>query len=101
LVAEKARRLLGPSVAMRFADIILPDIFFFTPTRRMELLSRRRQMLYYIAIGIGSRLAEKRKKAKRERGNSIKLVESGLPSPNCYFCGHFLAKMPLLFVRSG
>lgn len=25
----------------------------------------------------------------REKGNSIKLVESGLPSPNCYFCGHF------------
>jgi hypothetical protein len=59
LVAEKARRLLGSSLAMRFADIILPDAFF-TPTRRMELLSGRRQMLYYIAIGIGSRLAEKK-----------------------------------------
>lgn len=79
LVAEKARRLLGPSVAMRFADIILPDIYFFTPTRRMELLSRRRQMLYYIAIGIGSRLAEKRKKAKRER-EAIRLSSSRVDS---------------------
>lgn len=34
---------------------------------------------------------------RREREATRLSSSSGLPSPNCYFCGHFLAKMPLLF----
>jgi hypothetical protein len=87
LVAEKARRLLGPSVAMRFADIILPDAFFYAYKADGAPLREKANAVLYCNWNWKSFGREERK--LREKGNSIKLVESGLPSPNCYFCGHF------------
>lgn len=69
LVAEKARRLLGPSVAMRFADIILPDIFFLRGWSSSIGQGKCCTILQLELEVVWPR----RKKAKR--GNSIKLVE--------------------------
>jgi hypothetical protein len=95
LVAEKARRLLGPSVAMRFADIILPDAFFYAYKADGAPLREKANAVLYCNWNWKSFGREERKLRERE---TIRLSSSsGLPSPNCYFCGHFLAKMPLLF----
>jgi len=64
LVAENAGRLLGRFVAMSFADIILPDRYFYADYnyKAYEVPFKKRQIYY----SIGSRLAVREESKERK-----------------------------------